>query len=206
MTTAWIIAVCILWVLVLLIAYVVLGALRRVTAALEQVEERLGQEGPQFGAAPTTIVAPFELYDEGGNVVTSDQLLAEPSTIILFVEPNCKPCLRLLDQLDGVGDRLETIPFRIVVSESREARRLTLPPGLQLLYQTGGAVTAVFSNRVTPQAYAVGRDRFVLDRRLPTSENDLREMARVQRDGGGEARGVDHHDSHSNEQFLTLGR
>lgn len=183
MTPAWIAAVSALWVLVLLLTFLVLGTLRRVAAVLEQV---VPAEAPVLGAAPTTVVSPFEVYDELGALVTWEEVLVEPATILLFIEPGCLPCLRLLEQLDGVGERLEGVPFHMVTSDSPEARELPVPQELTVLYQRDGDVTRAFSNRATPQAYAVGNDRVVLDRRLPAEVSDLREMASYQRDGGGD--------------------
>jgi hypothetical protein len=182
-TPAWIAAVCALWALVLLLAFLVLGTLRRVTAVLEQVRV---PETPALGAAPTTVVEPFELYDDLGLRVGSDELLVEPATILLFIEPGCTPCLRLTEQLEGVGEYLVGVPIYVVAPKLPPTGEMEFPRGVRILYDRGGRVTGAFSNRATPQAYAVGSNRLVLDRRVPASLDDLTEMASFQRNGGGE--------------------
>ena len=181
MTPSWIAAFSALWAVVMLLAFLVLGTLRRVTAALEQV-----RTAPELGAAPTTTVEPFELYDDQGSAITSDELLVEPATILLFVKPGCTPCLTLIEELEGVGPRVEEIPFYVVAPESSQVEELEPPPGLRMLYERDESVTRVFSNGATPQAYAVGSSRLVLDRRVPASLGHLVEMASFQRNGGGD--------------------
>lgn len=184
MTPAWIAAFCALWVLVLLLAFLVLGTLRRVTAVLEQVRV---SEASSLGAAPMTIVEPFELYDDEGLRLTSEELLTEPSTILLFIKPDCGPCLSLLENLDIVGERIGEVPFHVVAPQSRRARTLELAHGRPILYDRDESASSAFSNRATPQAYAVGNNHMVLDRRVPASLEDLLNMAKFQREGGGEA-------------------
>lgn len=184
MTPAWIAAFCALWVLVLLLAFLVLGTLRRVTAAFEGVS---GAEVSAFGAAPTTLVESFELYDDAGLRITSEELLAEPSTILLFIKPDCGPCLSLLEHLDGIDERIGEVPFHVVAPESPRARTLALSRERPFLYERDGSASRAFSNRATPQAYAVGNNHMVLDRRVPASLEDLLVMAKFQREGGGEA-------------------
>jgi hypothetical protein len=183
-TPAWITAICALWAIVVLLAFLVLGTLRRVTAVLEQVRVPVA---PELGAAATTVVDPFELYDDQGLAITSDELLVEPATILLFVKPECTPCSTLIEELEAVGERMEAIPFYIVAPESAQGRILEPPLGPRTLYERDESVTSVFSNAASPQAYAVGSGRLVLDRRIPASLDDLVEMATFQRKGGGDA-------------------
>jgi hypothetical protein len=180
MSTIWQVAVVVLWVFVLGIGVLVLGMIRRTSDVLERLEAS-GQQ-PQVGAEPMSFVPPFELRDADGTRVTSAELFVEPASLALFVEPTCAPCRALMEELAGIGDRLEEIPVHVIVSDSTVARN-GFAEGVRTLFQNGEA-TRAFSNHATPQAYAVGRDGFVLDRRLPSSLDDLREMARFQRTGG----------------------
>ncbi len=183
MTPIWQVAVIALWVFVLGLGLLVLGVIRRSSNVLERLE--MEDQDSQLGAAPMSFIPRFALREVDGTPVASVELFVEPASLVLFVETTCAPCRALMAELAGTGDQLEGIPLHVIVSES-DAARNGFAEGVHCLVQTGEA-TRAFSNRGTPQAYAVGRDGLVLDRRLPASLNDLREMASFQRTGGGGA-------------------
>lgn len=180
MSPAWIAAVVALWVLLLLVVIVVLGTLRRVIVLLERIQpSQLMRESPA-GAPPMTVLSPFVVYGAHGERLTSDELLSQEATILVFVEPGCRPCQTLVQQLNDVDGSLENVPLVLVSSQSRQERFPKPSGSLRMFYDYDGEAALAFSNRATPQAYAVRRDHVVLDRRLPAFLEDLIEMAGTQ--------------------------
>lgn len=180
MSVAWELSIVALWLLVLMLAFLVLGTLRRAGAVIESAEFVQESRTASLGVSPMTVIEPFEVYDREGVSLSSSQLLTAPSTILLFVQPGCAPCESLLSQLSSANSYIGNIPLLLLAPEASEAWVVGLPKDLELLFDKDSSATLAFSNRATPQAYAVGKDRFVLDRRLTTSLDDLRAMARQQ--------------------------
>lgn len=178
MSAAWVAAFATLSLVTLLNTAVVLGGLRRIASVLERAE---AQE-PAFGAAVGSAVHPFDLLDEEGMSVPWRELVREP-TMLLLVSTDCAACAALAEQLEDAGDEVEGVPLVLVVEGSPEASRAWLPSGPRTLYQRDGAATRALGNRATPQAYVVDPSGVVLGRRVPATLDDLRDMARLQRDG-----------------------
>jgi thiol-disulfide isomerase/thioredoxin len=181
MSGAWIAAFAALWLTVLVLGFGVLGILRRFGAVLEEAEKRLVTQ--EFGAPLLSVTDDFQLYDERGRIALARGTITQP-TLLLFVEPGCGPCRDLIDQLKGVADAIDHVPFAVVIEDSRRARSVKIPSALRVLYDRDGEAFRVFRNLATPQAYVVDEGGVVLARRVPTSVLDLSEMARFQRKGG----------------------
>lgn len=167
------------------IAFAVLGTLRRATAVLERLESTAGS-GSELGVSVMTVVQPFEVANAWGETVTSRELLEGPSTLLLLMGVNCAACKTLATQLDGVTNRLDGVPFAVIVDAPSGASDLAIPEQARLLFDHKGEAKKALQNRATPQAYSLGRDGFVLDRRLVRSVHDLRAMAEVQREGSAD--------------------
>jgi hypothetical protein len=180
-TAPWIATVAALWVVVVLLAFAVLGALRRATTIFESFESS-GVE-PQFGAPVMSAVEPFELFDRDAKLQTWLDFVEGP-TILLFTSPRCPACTELVERLEGVGRYVDDVPLTVVMNDTPEGRAVEFPPELHVLYQREAVATKSFNNRATPQAYVVDGTGIVLDRRVPSSLDDLREMAQFQRTSG----------------------
>lgn len=181
MTAPWIATVAALSLVVVILAFAVLGALRRATVIFESFEAS-GVE-PSFGAPVLSVVEPFELFDRNGEVVTWLDFVAGP-TLLLFMSPRCTACTELVRRLGGVGRYVEDVPLTIVMNDTPEGRAVEFPAEMHVLYQRDSRATKAFDNRATPQAYVVDGTGLVLDRRVPSSLDDLRKMAQFQRTSG----------------------
>jgi hypothetical protein len=184
MSAPWIAAFVALWLVVVLVVVVVLGFLRRATSVLEVAEQRLAsvlRSGIDLGGvAPGSIMSLFELRDRTGTTVSSDTLIDEP-TLLLFLSPNCAPCKRLVAELRGTD--IDGLPFVVVLEDTAGAGEYPLADDVRLLFQTGQSVSQLFESTVTPQAFVVDIGGFVLERVIPNSLADLRQVALRQKGG-----------------------
>jgi hypothetical protein len=183
-STPWIIAIAGCWALILLISFIVLGALSRITDILERAEKVLTagqlQPGDGDGTNPGTALPPFELVTDGGTTVTSTELFTTPATLVLFMSSTCVGCERLGDDLSGLGSNINNQEFIIIMDDTKEGRAHSLDASLRVLYDRDRSATRAFRNRITPQLYAVGPNGFMLERRLPVSARDVADMAKEQ--------------------------
>jgi hypothetical protein len=169
----WIAAYAALWLTVLVLTFTVLGIVRRIGGVLEGVERRLA-EAPELGSAVGSRIAPFRLADADGHAVGFEELVREP-TVLIVLSNRCEACAALVEQLEGAGDSLGGLPFVVVTDAEPE---VPYPHTLSVLYDREGAVTKALDNRATPQAYVLDPSGLVLDRRVPGSLRDLEAMAR----------------------------
>lgn len=186
MSAPWIAAFVALWISLLLLAVILLGVLRRITGVLERAEAAISDAGGGIdlgGVAPGSVVSPFELRDADGRTVTSAEVITEP-TILVFMSSRCGPCKALSRELGGAGATIDGLAFFVVMDDSDDGRRFTVPPSVPIVYQLDGAVSAIFQQRSTPQAFVIDQGGFVLDRAIPNSLEDLRSLAAKQKGGG----------------------
>jgi thiol-disulfide isomerase/thioredoxin len=176
-SNAWIAAYAVLWLTVLVVTFTMVGIVRRITSVLEVLERRLATP-PDMGAEIGSTVSPFELVDADGQTVGFEELVQEP-TIMLVSANGCPACRKLLDQLDGVGDSIDGVPF-VVVTNADDAET-HYPPGVRVLYEPELAASTALDNHVNPQAYILDPTGLVLDRRVAGSLSDFQAMAREQR-------------------------
>ena len=177
MSNAWIAAYAVLWLTVLVVTFTMVGIVRRITSVLEVLERRLATP-PDMGAEINSIVSPFELVDADGQTVSFEELVQEP-TIMLVSANGCPACRKLLGELDGVGGSIGGVPLLVVTNADDVETHY--PPGIRVLYEPELAATTALDNRVNPQAYVLDPTGLVLDRRIPSSLNDFVAMAHEQR-------------------------
>ena len=176
MTAAWIAAFAALWIVVVLTVAVVLGLLRRVNTVLDAAEKRLAESmvGPGAGGAPPgTTITPFEAALNGATV-SSQQLFPG---VFVFMSTGCEPCKRLARELGKIGERVDNVPIYVVFEDTPLAREFPLPANVRVLYQRQGVVSAAFDSTATPQAFAVDEAAVVVERTIPGTAKDVRELS-----------------------------
>lgn len=178
MTAPWIAAFACLWFVVLLLGFTVVGVLRRISGVLERVERGISQDIP--GAPLLSVVQPFEVIDEAGVAIRSDELIQEPR-ILLFMERGCEPCRSLAIELGTAGTGNLAVPLLVIAGEDGLGARFPLPPDVPVLRQRKREVAEPFESSVTPHAFVVDHGHVVLDRAVPGSIADLEELGRRQR-------------------------
>jgi thiol-disulfide isomerase/thioredoxin len=180
MTVGVIASMLALWVLIIAVALLQLGLLRRTAQVLERVEAELRVSrsgGISFGLAPGAKVRPFVAVNDQGRLATSEEILKTP-TIVLFLEPGCLPCESLVDQLQQSGwDKAAGIRLLTVLTDNSESREFLKADGVDCWYQSEGVVSAAFGTSITPHAFALGPDGVVVDRSIPASLDDLESFA-----------------------------
>jgi hypothetical protein len=173
MTGPWLVAFVVLWALVLLLGVLVLGVLRRVAPILDRLEEQQ-QTVPGFGLPAGTRVPAFEARDREGKAVDADAI-PRPG-IVLFLEPGCRPCEKLVKELRSGAVKLDGVPLVFVAPDTDEGRELVPPIGL-LMLQTGRDISRAFQTSVTPHAFLIDADGRLSNQTIPESIADLNFLA-----------------------------
>jgi len=188
----WIAAFVALWLLVLVLAFLHLGLLRRILPVLEAAE-RHGHGGlPGLGGLPAGTPLPdFELETEAGDPVHVRDL-RDRQAVWLLASPGCAPCEALAAELREAGEAALGVPLVTISDVSDTGRTLGLPPGVTTLFQREGAAAEALRTDATPHALAVDTRGVVVATTTPNTLDDLRALARRLTEGGG----TPHHPAH----------
>jgi hypothetical protein len=185
LNASWATAFVSLWLVVMIVAVILLGYLRRVTAILERAELAVTSGQVNFGGARVGMqVGEFELLDSAGRHVPSDELLASEAIYILL-HSGCEPCRHLVTKLGGLP--ASEVPVIAVVDDTPAGREFELPEHLRNLFDNDGSIGIAFKSGGTPQAFAVAAGGIVLDLIVPGSVADIEQLARSLRRGGDAA-------------------
>lgn len=129
MSTPWIVAFGVLWGLVILIAIVLVGVVRRAVAVLEATDLELTAQGwrPTFGGAPSgTTIPEFFVSDRAGEQVAWTELLGEPR-VWVFLESDCPPCRQLVAELERTPEAVDDVPLAVFMNDNDAARSMPFP-------------------------------------------------------------------------------
>jgi hypothetical protein len=173
--------------LVLLLAVVVLGQLRRVAVVLEAAEAALrSQAAPPAapGLAPGATVPAFAARDPAGAPLAAAAPGGSPA-VYLFVSGDCDACEPLLAELAGVADPLGGVRLVLVADPVAVERPTAGRVDALLVRQERGEVAAAFQATATPSAFAVDAAGTVVDARVVNTLAHLRELSRGLAPGRG---------------------
>lgn len=178
MPIGWIIAFVVLWLAVIALAVILLGALRQVTLVVEQLANSLPANlnpvkllGPEVGKP----LPSFSARGIDGQLV-GDQQLRGRAALLLFVSPDCPPCRTLTAEL---GRReLGTLASQlIIITEPASARMSGIPEGLRVLIESDNEVSERLSVHGKPFAIAIDPDGIVRDASVPNNVGHLNKLA-----------------------------
>lgn len=179
MSGPWIAAFVVLWTVVALLVFLVLGLLRRVSGVLEGAEMRLRSSPISMltgGLAIGEVVEAFSLTDAAGKSVRSDALLAN-GAVIVFMEHDCEPCQALATSLrEWEGSRFVR-PVFVALNEA-ERGEWDLGEAVTLVYQDDRQASEALQNNATPQAFAVDSSGVVVAKSVTNSAAALTELVR----------------------------
>lgn len=178
MTGPWIAAFLALWAVVVLLAVLTLGLLRRVAPALEQVERAagVGRMMEDLGLPAGAVVPPFEVTDAAGRRVPFADV-GPQDRVVLFVDANCPACDAVTTALARRPGPVD-LPVVVVPGPATEADHYAAlrAAGLELVTQPDGAASSAFRQRAFPLAFAVAGDTVVASK-IPGSVADLERLA-----------------------------
>lgn len=181
MSVWWSAAVVSLWAVVMVVAVILLGFLRRVTAVLERAEVAVTSGQVNLGGAHVGMrIEAFTALDRSGREVSSDELFAAPASFVLL-RSGCEPCRRLSERLDQLA---AATPVIAILDESPASRELELPSRIVTLFDWDGSVTRAFRNGGTPQAFAVKPGGIVAETLVPSSAEDIERLSSRLMEGG----------------------
>jgi hypothetical protein len=185
MSGPWIAAWLALSTLVVITTFLVLGLLRRVSPLLEQAESALRSAGsgpgPLQGLPIGTELPQFEARDVRGSVITDADLAGTPA-VVLFIDPGCGPCERLMAELRSGWAGEQGARLWVVTGNGHE-RELDLSGKATVLLQSDERVSRAFQTSITPHAFAIGIDGTIVNRDIPDSTDALVKLARQAREG-----------------------
>lgn len=186
MTAPWIVAFVALASLVILVAFVVLGLLRRIAPLIEQSQELISAASRRLtigGLPPGATVPRFEADEIGGGVFTDEELRNEPS-VVLFLDDGCAACERLVADLES-GSALDVHARLVVVTNTREAAgRFASSDRVTVIVDDERSVARAFESVVSPQAFVVNEHGRALASGTPNTWDEMRHLVDEARGGG----------------------
>lgn len=176
MSSAWVVAYALLSVVVILLAVLVLGTLRRISTVLERAELVLSSPGSRPGGLEAGAVVPdFEAVSAEGVPFTAADLENRQSLVVL-VDRDCPPCRQLLGELGE--ERPTDLPELLVVFGERVLHNGVpdVPGATAVLVQVDGSVSRAFESGSTPHTFALDGRRVVASG-TPNTIEGLRHLA-----------------------------
>ena len=186
MTGPWIAAYAGLWLVVVAVAALTLGVLRRIGAVLEAAEQALASTpaaGPG-GLEPGAHVPDFRAQRLDGGTF-SEEDLPDGGAVIVFLSSDCPPCRSLAREIARRPPA--ELPFFLVVESEEEAAELGLDLADRVLVQPSRELSVAFRTSATPHAFVVDRDGVILANKTPNTVEGLRKLARPILRGGDAA-------------------
>lgn len=182
MSAWWTTAFVALWLVVMIVAVILLGFLRRVTAVLERAELAVSSGQVNLGGARAGLqVEPFHVADASGREVSSDELFATPATHLLL-HSSCQPCGHLVNKLDRLPE--SDVPVFAFMDDTPAGREIRLPRHVVTLFDHDGSVGEAFRSGGTPQAFAVAAGGVIVETLVPASAADIEHLSRLLNEGG----------------------
>lgn len=189
MSTPWALAFVVQWLVIVTLAVVVVGLLKRTAGALEHAEASLTAPVSLGGIPVASRTPDFTVYNVSSSMTLTAKQLLTRATVLLFMERHCPPCRQLAAEISSTFDRADVINLQLVL-DLEDGVPDWLPEDLPVVFQRRKELSRAFENTVSPQAYLVDPDRLVLAKRVIRSVDDLREMNRNGELSGGDARTV----------------
>lgn len=177
MSGAWIALVLADTVLLLAVAVVLLGLLRRTTVALEAAGAQLAALKPPsaVGGLAEGARAPSLRLDTGRGVLDVRDLLGAPVLYLLSSE-ECAPCRALADELRSAPP-IAGATVVVVTDPGTAVDRY--PVEVLVAYQRHGEISTAFASNGTPHAVLVDEAGAIVANAVPRTVADLRQLVRA---------------------------
>jgi methylamine dehydrogenase accessory protein MauD len=180
----------VLWALVLLLAFLLLGALRALALLrwrLEQLEATMPSRAGRSGLKRGKPAPDFTLPCVGGGEVSLHDFTARP-VFLVFTQSSCKPCHRIMPHLNRLHEAGDVQVLVINNGEAEGARRWAAEAKARfpVLVQEHFAIARRYEMFATPFAFLIERGvivasgiinngehiGFVLSRALPGARDE----------------------------------
>jgi len=183
LSAPWIAAVVCLWVVVVVLAVVVAGVLRRVATVLESLPAA-GQAGRVMPAGPPVgdRLPGLEVVREDGSVMSLSEL---PGPLVLAVlTSHCSPCLAVADRLRDpeLAARLDGL---VVLTDGEGRGRLALGDPVVVLADSRGELMSVLQLPGTPFVVGVDCDGVIGSAQILGGPEQLVDLLAEVRGGAG---------------------
>lgn len=185
MTGMWIFAFISLAAVVVLLAVVVLGLLRRLEPLMEQSQMLLSASARRLtigGLPPGSTVRPFAAHDVRGAPFT-DLDLRGATNVVLFLDDGCAACDRLFQRLETGRVPDVRAPLLVVTNTVEGGRRLALSDDVTVVVDGDRLVARAFESAVSPQAFVVDGYGRVLASETPTDWDQLASVVTAAKGG-----------------------
>jgi hypothetical protein len=192
-TGPWIAAFVGLWVVVLLVALLQLGLVRRAGSLLEQVELQLSSiqvAASIQGLAAGSRVPDVDLRDASGHRRRLREWDDE-AAVFLLLSDECEPCQTLLADLRDRSGNILGHHIVAIFDEYSAGLHPVLPPGMVVLYQSDESASQAFRTSATPHAFVTDGKGTIVASGIPNSSSDLARLADEGWKGGAGASASD---------------
>lgn len=182
MTGPWIAGFAALSLLVVVLAVVVTGILRRSNATLERLDDYMKLQArtrEMSRRALGTAVPEFSSHDIQGRLVSSQELFADRS-LVLFLGGSCEPCDDLVEEM--MSSEVDLGPVRLVLAGRLETvtklvERFGAASVVGFADTDTNELSQAFDNRVIPQAFVVDPPGVLVAADIPNNIRDLERLA-----------------------------
>jgi thiol-disulfide isomerase/thioredoxin len=174
MSAPWGVLILALWFVVVVLAVILLGLIRRVAPLLVEGQTQHAALEPQ-GLAIGAEVPFFRARDDLDRIVEPGELIADGG-LFVFVAPGCPPCDELLLQLAQSVEPIASILYLILDGSSNTDPRID-SARVHVLQEIDHSMTRAFGNSAAPHAFAVNREGRVVARDIVNTPRDLARLA-----------------------------
>jgi hypothetical protein len=173
MSAPWITVILALWLVVVILAVIQIGILRKILPVLDHTAAP-----PDMPFAPPTgaLLPAFEASLADGSTITTAQMIGRPF-ILLFASQSCAPCQRLLLRLEGYNSSAEDAAVYLVMVDGVHAD-MSIPACVTPLLENGGNVSRALGVSTTPLAIAVDHRGAIAQSLVPVGPDDLDRLRR----------------------------
>ncbi|MGH9064946.1 MAG: peroxiredoxin family protein [Acidimicrobiales bacterium] len=157
MTAPWVAVVVCLWVVVISLALIVAGVLRKVATTLESLHSRAAPgEHMVVGPPPGSALPPVLLSkSDGAQVSLAD--LAGPFVLAILTS-HCSPCVAIADRLRAERPTLASLNGLVVLTDPEGPERLSLGYPLEVLVDRHSRALSDLQVPGTPFAIAINAE------------------------------------------------
>ncbi len=170
MDTLWLISHCILWLIILIWGFLLVGVLRSLgllSWRLEQLAATTPSHLGRVGLRPGTRAPDFTLRDTSGKEMTLHEF-AGAELLLVFTQPGCASCNGAVPKLNSVHARGRTRVLAINAGDAESSRRWAEAVGARfpVLTQEHRQLSRQYQVFATPFAFLLDQDGVVLTRGL----------------------------------------